>query len=106
MASTEQKVRDVGVAVQSGTAILDFGDSFNDSMNLFVAQSTIPASAHVRAWMSGRSMSDNDANDHILAGLWMRLVTSVATTNSGFTIFAMCLIGKARGKFRVDWSWS
>lgn len=96
----------VGGAVVSGTAVIDFGDSFSDFASVFVPQSIIPLDAHVRVWLTGRTMSTNNANDHALLGLFSRTVTLTPSLNSGFEINILCLIGRAKGKFRLDWTWS
>lgn len=69
-------------------------------------QAGITATSRVRVWFAGNSMSDNDADAHIMAGALVRLTPSQPVADDGFSIYATNIGGLATGTFRVSWIWS
>lgn len=91
----------------SGTSILDFGDTPDDFTSVEVTgQQGILSTSHVRAWFQSETMSDNSPEDHILAGMFTKLVPSDPVPGAGFTINCLALEGLFTKRFRVDWIWS
>lgn len=96
------------ITPRSGTAILDFGPTPSSQAQIDVSgQAGITVNSRIRTWLSSeRHMSDNDENSHLMAGLFMKLVAGDVVPDTGFTIYALSMVGLATGRFRVDWLWS
>lgn len=92
---------------RAGTAILDFGDTPDDFASVDVTdQDGIRATSHVRVWFQAETMANNSSDDHILAGLFTKLVVSDPVPNEGFAINCIAIEGLFTKRFRVDWVWS
>lgn len=90
-------------SANSGMSIIDFGsNAYTDYTTITVAQ-PVPPAAHVRAWIAGHTMQNNDPEAHKILGLFSKIVTNVV--DGGFTIDVFCYIGRARGRYRIDWSY-
>ena len=97
----------VGTLAYTGTSVLDFGDTPTDYASVDVTeQAGIASTSHVRVWFQGETMANNTPEDHILAGIFTRLVSTDPTPGVGFTIHCVSIIGRFTKRFRVAWLWS
>lgn len=96
-----------GTVTRSGTAVLDFGLTPSPEASVSVTgQTGITTASRVRVWFGGNTMSDNDATEHLMAGVLTKLTPSQPVADDGFTIYADNIGGLATGKFRLQWLWS
>lgn len=90
-----------------GTAVIDFGSTPATEGSVAVTgQAEISAGSRAEAFFMARASGDNDADAHKQAAAYIRLVCSVPTPATGFTITAYCLVGYVTGTFNVEWTWS
>lgn len=91
---------------QVGTINIDFGDIPTAEGQVDVTgQTSILTTSHVRVWIQGASMSNNDEMEHLQAGAAIRFTASAPVAGVGFTIKAVSRFGLVTGKFRLQWSW-
>lgn len=94
------------LANNSGSAIIDFGSTPESTAQVDVTgQVGIQSNSRIKVWFAERSMSDNDQTEHLMAGVFSRLVSGQIIPDIGFTIFAANLAGLATGQFRVEYRW-
>lgn len=86
-----------------GTAIIDFGLTPSAEAVVTIPQVGLPGNAHMRAWFSGNSTSDNDGPAHLLAQDMLRLVIDQCT-GTNFIIHANSMGFLATGQFLLSWN--
>lgn len=92
-----------GTTSRSGTIVLDYGDDPVAEASVSVTgQVGILATSRVRAWFAGNTMSDNGAEEHLMAGALVRLTPNLPTPDDGFTIYADNLGGLATADSAVQ----
>jgi hypothetical protein len=88
----------------TGTATIDFGTGKTDTSVAVTGQGAITTSNLVEAWLSGAATSDNLADAGFADQIQVYAGDIVNAT--GFTIFALCPVGRAFGQFTCNWVWN
>ena len=87
-----------------GTATVDFGTGKPDASVAVTGQAGITTANLVEAWLSGTATANN-LDD---AGFAERLQVYAGdiVNATGFTIYALCPVGRAFGQYNVNWVWA
>lgn len=89
----------------TGTAIIDFGATAGDTASIDITgQTGITGTSYVDAWIVPSVSTDHSVDEHLLEDLDIMAGNVVAGT--GFTIYAICRVGSAYGKFNIQWAWN
>lgn len=90
-----------------GSATLDFGTGGTDIASVIVTgQAGITASSDVEAYLMAEASLDNDANSHIIAAAFLRLIVGAVVAGVGFTIYGVNYEGALTGRWTIQWVWA
>lgn len=93
--------------LQTGTAILDFGDVPGPAAQVDVTgQDGIQATSKIRAWFQNDTMLFNSIADHQLASASIGLTGGSIVPGVGFTIYADSSFALWTKRFRIRWRWT
>ena len=86
-----------------GTATVDFGTGKTDASVVVTGQAGILSNSFLEAWLSGAATSNNPVDSGFTEQLTVYAGDVIAGT--GFTIYALCPVGRAFGQYVVNWVW-
>lgn len=97
----------VGAAVPTpnfGTATLDFGATFTDTISVTVTgQTWVTATSSIQAWVQDDSTADSSTSEHEYLAATIALTVVSRVVGTGFTINAFSEDGFCKGQFTVHW---
>jgi len=95
------------VSHHSGTVTLDFGVTPASEASVVVTgQTGILSTTRVRVWAAEAATAENDADEHDMAGIFLRLVPAAIVADVGFTINATSFVGLIAGTLIIQYVWS
>ena len=97
---------------QAATAIVDFGSSPSDTASVVITGiAAMTASAHIRCWVQaddttvGLGGVENNPARHDTFSLFAVITPTARVLSTGFTAVVRLLCGKARGKYKLHYSY-
>ena len=94
-------------ALNSGTAIIDFGafPGSNEASVVVTGQASIAADSEAWAWLVATVTGDHTANDAAYAAALVGISTGALVAGTGFTIYGRS-VEKMQGTFNLQWAWA
>lgn len=87
-----------------GKTTVNFGGGGTDATATVTGQASIGSSSVVQAFKEPLATASNTADDTVVEALDVTISDIVPGT--GFTVRAVCQLGKAHGIHQIGWSWN
>lgn len=85
-----------------GTATIDFGAApGNTNASVAVSSPAITGTQLTSAWIAPADTADHNVEEHVVEEI--EVYAGPAQAGVGFTIYAVCRVGRAYGQFNIGW---